>query len=419
MGIVRTSKLMKHIQPFKILVIGAEIPSIRAIPPSPQVFLISFGGHAARATQTATIGNCDRKAERVGTCAICVIINALHLLSTCTTPSKRRCQWWLLGTALAGIPLFTFRFAISTDLEDWRTWRIFWPPAVICVNFAGLEAVQEVAKAHFIYARNKLLVPKRLYWVYMGWGIYYVVLNIIILPIIFATNKQIFIEVLNMGEMLIILGPGMYTIYQLLTIYRFFRARVYHSRSDRQTGPISMAPTKQVASNPTVGAAQTASLLCGKPIYARDSSLSRFTRKDREMSLSYKNRGGENDVKLVVKTKETGREEGTLTTDTSPQSFNYGNRHSTGSPGSIVTSDRQSATQGSQLSNMKNPSGSPLSSTKKNPNGSPLSSTKKKNGSPLSSMKKSSIGSLLSTTQKKSLNGNVIDSTKTRDGNIT
>eukprot|EP00954_Amorphochlora_amoebiformis_P021925 1349524-Amorphochlora_amoeboformis.AAC.2 len=64
----------------------------------------------------------------------------------------------------------------------------------ICINFAGLEAVQEVAKAHFIYAKNKLFVPKRLYWTYMGCGIYFVVMTVIFLPIILATDKQVFIE---------------------------------------------------------------------------------------------------------------------------------------------------------------------------------------------------------------------------------
>ncbi|GAB5361100.1 hypothetical protein AAMO2058_000685500 [Amorphochlora amoebiformis] len=248
---------------------------------------------------------------KLGTCGICLIIDSLHLLSTCTAAAKRRCQWWLLGTTLTAIPLFTFRFAISAELEDWRTWRIFYPLAIICINFAGLEAVQEVAKAHFIYAKNKLFVPKRLYWTYMGCGIYFVVMTVIFLPIILATDKQVFIEVLNACEMLIILGPGMYTVYQLTNIYRFFQARAYHSQSDKQTGPISRPQSRPLGSkNPTSVPAQTQSILSGKITHKHENSV----------TGSYRNRGDN------VAVEEREEEERATPTCASPSSFKNGTR---------------------------------------------------------------------------------------------
>jgi len=178
---------------------------------------------------------------------ICFLSVVLYLLSPCTIPSKRKSHWFAGISALFSVPLFIARYAISEEVQDWRLEALFFSLTVAPLSFACQETIHAIAKAHYLSVKGKLEAPKELYWTYHGMGVCYAITNIILTPLVIAKDSNLYRAILEVFSLAILVGPGVYTIYQLFHLLRVIQARhysTYGTSKDPNSNPNSRNPNR-------------------------------------------------------------------------------------------------------------------------------------------------------------------------------
>ncbi|GAB5373246.1 hypothetical protein AAMO2058_001733900 [Amorphochlora amoebiformis] len=214
---------------------------------------------------------------KIGLCFICLVYNTLYLLSPCKSAPIRRAQYWNESSLIFGIPYLFFRHL--PNIANWRASILLFSPFTISIVFSGLETIHSFAFAHFLSVSDKLTRPSYLYPTYMGMGVCYSIANIITVSVAAALDSYFCLELIMVIGLLVLLGPGILSIWHLTKIFQVLKKRILSKRNRSSVGS---------SHNKTSPLPMSKKIECSRPLDTCANNL--FTSRDtRPLKISASN----------------------------------------------------------------------------------------------------------------------------------